>query len=47
MDRAGLHGHQVPAALHDLHNLIERKGQFETTASRMLIDAIKTTRPAT
>lgn len=27
--------------LHDLHNLIERDGAFETTASRMLIEAVK------
>lgn len=28
-------------ALHDLHGVIEREGGFETTASRVLIDATK------
>jgi hypothetical protein len=31
------------AALHGLHDVIELNGRFETTASRMLIDAIKPT----
>jgi SAM-dependent methyltransferase len=34
-------------ALLDLHNSIERRGPFETTASRMLIEATKPPGPAT